>query len=382
MAFRSKANAILAILLLALLGVKVSPAQAPDPASNFRQLLQKIAEFSPNPCGPPYGKEDNWQSAANTERHLFSLAADMVTRGLNATPPGPGSPQERAAAALKKLEQMTAEINASWPDESRFHFQILDLPPALIVKMSIRTHQRFFVFGIADKDSGKPNRSWHRIGSSDDSSEFAVPTSEIDLYPLHRGPSGNARFLAKAIYGGCAGSIGVAYDAREWDPRSTGDTEQIIKQEGSFGLDDKVRGFPQVGKLQTDGPLITLPYCWFSEIDTWDNPSLCAVDTYDVSGDDVKFRSRVFNRPDLVPIAKAIEFAEKRDYPAVLGYCASDAVARRMVREFPPSVYADDLRVTRTGDGKERVEFGYSPAYRFNVEKRGDRWLVTAFRAE
>jgi len=382
MVFRSRTQGVLAIFLLALFGVKFSLAQAPGPASNFRQLLQRIAEFSPNPCGPPYGNEDNWQSAANTERHLFSVAADTVTRELNASASSPGSPQERAAAALKKLEQMSAEINASWPDDNRFHFQVLDLPPALVVKMSIRTHEGFFVFGIPGEDSRKPNRAWRNVGSNEEFSEFSVPPSHFDLYPLHRGPSGNARFLANAIYSGCAGSIGVAYDAREWDPRGIGDFGQIIKQEGSFGLDDKVRGFPQIGKLQTNGPLVTLPYCWFSAIDTWDNPSLCAVDTYDLSGDDVKFRSRLYNRPDLVPIAKAIEYAEKRDYPAVLGYCASDEIARRMVRDVPPSVYADDLRITRTGDGKERVEFGDSPAYRFNVEKKGDRWLVTAFRAE
>jgi hypothetical protein len=382
MAFRSKAKAVVAIILLALVSVKLSLAQTPDPATNFRQLLRKMAEFSPDPCGPPYGKEDNWQSAANTELHLFSWAAGIVTGELNAASSSPGSPWEHAAGALKKLEQMSAEINAAWPDGNRFHFQILDLPPALVVKMSIRTHEGFYVFGGAGEDSGNPNRAWRSVGSNNESSEFSVPPSHFDLYPLHRGPSRNARFLAKAIYSGCAGSIGVAYDAYEWDPIGAGDFEQIIKQEGSFGLDDKVPRFPQIGKLQTGGPLVTLPYCEFSAVDTWDNPSLCAVDTYDLSGDDVKFRSRAYNRPDLVPIARAIEYAEKRNYPAVMGYCASEAVARRMVREFPPSVYADDLRVIRTGDGKERVEFGYSPAYRFDVAKRGDRWLVTAFSME
>ena len=95
-------------------------------------------------------------------------------------------------------------------------------------------------------------------------------------------------------------------------PRST-----TAAEFGSFGLDDKVPGFPQIGKLQTDGPLIIPPYCWFSSIDTWDNPSLCAVDTYDLSRDSVRFRSRTYNRPDLVPIAKAIEYAQQRGYRAV-----------------------------------------------------------------
>jgi hypothetical protein len=190
---------------------------------------------------------------------------------------------------------------------------------------------------------------------------------------------GRARFLAALDSGGCAGSIGVAYDAREWDPKGFGNLEQFIKQAGAFGLDDKVRGFPQIGKLQTKGPMITLPYCWFSDIDTWDNPSLCAVDTYDVSGDTIKFHSRKYNRPDLVPIANVIAYAKKRDYPAVLGYCASSQVARKLVSNVLPFVFAENLRMTRKRKDKEHVELGSGPTYSFDVQKIGDRWRVVAF---
>ena len=283
---------------------------------------------------------------------------------------------------MKKLGQLSAEINANWPDEDRFHFQILDLPPALVLKITIHSHARFFVFGVPEETSGQPNRLWQRVGSDDESSEHEAPRSWIEIYPLHRGAAGNARFLAEFGYTGCAGSSGVVYDAREWNPKGFGDFEQVIKQEGAFGLGDKVPGFAQIGKFRTDGALITLPYCWFSSIDTWDNPSLCAVDTYDTSGDNLKFRSRAYNRPDLVPIAKAIEYAQRRDYPAVLGYCASGEVARRMVRDLPPSVFAGDLRVTRAGKGKETVAIGDPPSYRLDVEKFAGRWLVVAFNAD
>jgi hypothetical protein len=144
-------------------------------------------------------------------------------------------------------------------------------------------------------------------------------------------------------------------------------------------LDDKVPGFEQIGTLRTSGSLITLPYCRFSPIDTWDNPSLCIVDTYDISADDVRFRSRAYNRPDLAPVAKAIEYAEQRDYRAVRGYCASSEVAHRLVRDLPPYVFADDLRVTHTGKDKERVELGDPQTYRFEVEKLSGRWQVVAF---
>ncbi len=276
---------------------------------------------------------------------------EIAAQGLNASALVPSSPQDRAVEALKQLEQMSAEINAAWHEENRFHFQLINLPPALVVKMKVRTHETFFVLGIPQEDSRKPNRLWRRVGSDNVSDEHDVPQASLDLYPLHRGPSGNARFLAKLISSGCAGSIGVAYDAREWDPTGSGSLDQIIKQAGSFGLSEEPE-FPYIGELRTEGSQITLPYCWFSPIDTWDNPRLCAVDTYDLSSDNIQFRSRVYNRPDLLPIAKALEYAEQRDYRAVLGYCASSQVAHRLVREVPPHAGAENLRVTRTGKGE------------------------------
>ncbi len=381
MVFRTIAAAMLACTLIAFSGEQELQAQVQQPASrpSVRQLLQKIGELTPDPCGPPFGKEDNWHSA-NVESRLFEDAADLITRGLNAS--SASLPADRAAEALKELEAMSVKINASWPPESRFHFQILDLPPALVVKMSIRTHQTFFVFGEPEEVAGKPNRSWSEVGFDEEFVQRDVPQSRLDLYPLYSGHSGKTRFLARFVPSGCAGSLGVVYDAREWNPKGTGDFAQIIKQDGAFGLDGKVAGFERVGKLRTEGPLITLPYCWFSAIDTWDNPSLCAADTYDLSGREVKFRSREYNRPDLVPIAKAIEYAQKRDIHAVLGYCDSADVARRMVRDIPPLVVGGDLRITPLGAGKKRVEFDDPPAYRFDVEKHGDRWVVVAFSAE
>lgn len=384
MTLRATLAAVFVLVLLAFAKAEqthCAPAQQSNSVPDIQQLLQKLADFSPDPCGPPYGRERDWHST-DVESRLFEQAADVVTQGLNETPASTALPSYRAAEALKRLERMSAETNAAWPEENRFHFQILDLPPALVVKMTVRTHGRFFVFGIPDQDSGKPNRLWRGVGSDDESVEREVPQSRLDLYPLHRGTSGNARFLAKFIFSGCAGSIGVEYDAREWNPQGIGSVDRVIKQAGAFGLDGNVRGFKQIGELRTEGSLITLPYCWFSSIDTWDNPSLCAVDTYDISGDNVTFRGRTYNRPDLLPIAKAIEYAEQRDYPAVLGYCASGQIADALVRDLPPNLSAEDLRVARTGNEKERVELGSGPAYRFEVEKRDGRWIVVAFSQE
>jgi hypothetical protein len=75
-----------------------------------------------------------------------------------------------------------------------------------------------------------------------------------------------------------------------------------------------------------------------------------------------------------------MEYAEQRDYRVVLGYCASAQIAHAVVRDIPPYVFADDLRVTHTGSGKERIELGYDITYRFDVEKRADQWVVVAFQ--
>jgi len=357
-------------------------ASRPQRRDVFRQSLQELVAYSPDPCDPPHGNENGWHTSA-IESRLFDAAQNVVADALNDSAAAP-APKDRASAALKRLEDESARINTGWPEENRFHFELLDVAPALVVKMGVRSHERFFVFGIFEGVHGKTDATWSEIGSDEEGlADTEVARSGLSLFALHRGPSGNARFLAVFGHAGCAGSTGVVYDAREWNPERLAGLAQIIKQSGNFGLDDKVPGFPQIGALKTEGLRVTLPYCWFSPIDTWDNPSMCAVDTYDLSRDNAKFISRAYNRPDLLPVAKAIEYAEQRDYGALLGYCGSVQVADGMMRDLPPFVYAGAaIHVTPTGNGKKRVEFGDGPTYRFDVEERNGRWLVVAFKSE
>jgi hypothetical protein len=177
----------------------------------------------------------------------------------------------------------------------------------------------------------------------------------------------------------------------EWDAKNSNYLEKILQQDGAAGLTNEALGtkvspkhpFPPIGELKTDGVIVTLPYCWFSALDTWDNPSMCAVDTYDFSGDAIRFVSEQYNRPDLLPIAKAIEYAEKHDYPAVLAYCGSAAVARTMVRELANGYQFEyPLEVKRIGPGRERVRLADSGDRGFVVEQRGDRWVVASFSEE
>jgi hypothetical protein len=383
-----RAAAIVVVLLMAASSgwaqavAEQQAASRPRPQEVFRQSLQELVAYSPDPCGPPYGNENNWHTSA-IESRLFDAAQGIVADALNDRAAA-RAPKDRANSALKRLEDESARLNAGWPEENCFHFELLDVAPALGVKMGVRSHERFFVFGIFEGAPEKAHATWSEIGSDEEGlADPEVPRSFLSLFAMHRGPSGNARFLAKFGRVGCAGSTGVAYDAREWNPEAIAGLAQIIKQSGAFGLDGKVPGFPQIGELKTDGVRVTLPYCWFSPIDTWDNPSMCAVDTYDLSGDNAKFISRAYNRPDLLPVAKTIEYAEQRDYGALLGYCGSVQVADSMMRDLPPFVYAgSEIHVAPTGNGKERVEIGDGPNYRFDVEKRNGRWLVVAFKSE
>lgn len=324
------------------------------------------------------------------------VVAQALNENSDATHPS-GGPRKRDVAALEKLERLSADVNKSWPEDKRFHFEVLDLPPALLVKMPYRNRATFSFFAsFQDREDRKRTDRWQAVGAIND---HKVETGGngydgLDLLPLRRGPSKKPRFLAAFGFVSCGSGVGVSYYAYEWHPEPTGDLDEFIKLEGAvsrFDPSQEPGGFKQpqkdsddaflpVGKFQTQGPIISLPYCWYSAIDTWHNPSLCAVNSYDISGDHVRYAGTVFNRPDLLPIAKAIEYAQARDYPAVLAYCGSPDVAQRMVRDTPPFVWAGtELQIKRTGPQRRHVE---TPTAEFDVEKRGDRWLVVAFRMD
>ena len=138
-----------------------TPQQESVPHPDFHQLLEKIASFSPDPCGLPY--EAN-QESADIESSAFDRAADALTEGLNASGASHSPVLERVTEALTRLQRMSAETNASWPEENRFRFEVLDLPPVLVVKMGLRSHETFFVFGSEGK-SGRLSQDWHRESS-------------------------------------------------------------------------------------------------------------------------------------------------------------------------------------------------------------------------
>src|SRR5512135_2291848 len=100
-------------------------ASEPQPQDAFRQSLQDLVVYSPDPCGPPYGDENNWHTSG-IESRLFDAAQNIVADALNDSAAARAS-KDRASAALKRLEDESARINAGWPEENRFHFELLDV---------------------------------------------------------------------------------------------------------------------------------------------------------------------------------------------------------------------------------------------------------------
>ena len=384
MNWRGAGIAVVAVLAsLSFLWGPSCTAQQGDPIARTEQLVRRLAPAHADPCDGP---GDPISDYYGLEFKVRDAAQAAIAMRLNDPSLASETPQARAQIAVRELEAVSTKINGSWPSEKRLDFQILDLPPALILEWSIRSRSGYIAFGIPTQDN--PKKEWREIGEDDQSLGDAPTWSDFTLYPLHRGPSDHARFLAVSHSGGCAGSYGIQYNAEELDPSGYGGFQQIIKQAGACGLEDGCSGgkltskdpFSPIGKLQTHGPLIALPYCEFTAIDSWDNPSLCALDSYDLSGDEVRFVSRAYNRPDLAPVAKAIEFAQQHNLAAVRGYCASPDVARKLVRTIPPFVSAgSELEVTWVGPDRERVELG-DGGYRFELKKAGDRWLIVSFR--
>ncbi len=376
----------ISVLLFALIAT-ARPQNPPinsDSLEKIRGLLQQLAGAPYSACGAQTGIDSD---VVMNGRKVFAAAVNLVADGMNSAAANGNPPDEQARAALARVERLSSEVNSAWPEGNRFHFQMMDIAPILVVKMNLGSNQTYYVFAKDEKDSWPANRVWHEAGSDDLWLDREPMWTQMDVTPLKRGPSGKARFIASIELGGCAGSFGLEYDAREWDPEP-GNLNQVLKQDGAMGMDEGANGrgptkkdpFAPIGKFEANGALIALPYCWFSPIDFWDNPSLCALDTYDVSGDGIQFRSRAYNRPELVPIAKALEYTEQHDYPATRAYCASDSVARRFFREVGGIETTENPKITPAAGERKRVEFVGS--YRFIVVERGGRWIIESFRSE
>jgi hypothetical protein len=351
-----------------------------QPAQEFKETLTKLAPASPDDCGWVGSSAPRFPGdTARLEDSLFEEADAAVVQSLNE----PGSdPKQAVSQTLELLRNMSNRINENWPRDRRFHYEVLQIEPVFAVGYHIRSRSTWSAFAVADESEWPKkgrNRQWHQVGEDDFRWDAPHADQQMVVYPLQRGPSGLARFLARFSQISCGDGItGIGYDAYQWNPTSVGSLDLILERKGAASRGD----FPKygtIGKLVTSGPRITLPYCEWSALDMTPDALLCSVDTYDVSGNVVRFVSTQTNRPDLETVAKAIRYAEDRDYRAVLAYSASPAVARKMVDLMPPAVYGnasgEDYPPIRGNTQAIDIE-----GLHFALEKRDQEWVITQFQ--
>ena len=126
---------------------------------DLAQGLQKIAALAPDPCLPEQG-----QSADSSAVYrFFPAAAEGIVAELNAPSSARARPLDRARGTLDRLEQMSAAMNGAWPEEERFHYETLDLPPTFVVTMSMASSAAYYLFAVPDGDAGKSNGQWRHF---------------------------------------------------------------------------------------------------------------------------------------------------------------------------------------------------------------------------
>ena len=319
------------------------------------------------------------QDSSKEETTLYEGAVNVVVAALHTGQPGT-PPKEVAERALALVVEQSAAINRAWPADARFHAEVTSLPGLLVLSLSFRSSARWFAVAFG-KAYGDTAPAWHNFGQDQMAFSHPAPRTGITIYPLRSGSSGRSRFLARAFYTGCAGSSGLAYEVQEWDPRY-GNLETVLTQDGALGMDPqpgpvtRKNPFPTIGTLRTTGRKIVLPYCYFSPIDTWDNPDLCVADSYDLSGAEPVFVSRVSNRPDMLALSSALRYAAAHDLQALEGYCLTPALAARLLRGVPSLDITADVK--RRGAGLETVDTG---AGRFTLRRLGGRWVVAGWKS-
>lgn len=352
---------------------------APVSKEDLKETLRQLEQFPPNPCDL---KPEDAKTEAKLNSQLYVKTLAVLEQDLNNENGSSSIPLARVEASLVTLfgrhQGEDSEHTAS-----PVSYELLDLRPILVLKLSVHSQERLFVLEHKGQRAGQ-NPRWQAVdlqAYDDDKNEAPISWRKLALVPLYSGKSSKMRFLSSITRGGCAGSFGVSYSAYEWDPENTdGALEKVIDIHGFLGSDNKVPDFPQIGRLKTAGTLITLPYCQFSVIDTWDNPSLCMVDTYNLSTR-VSFQNRRYNRPDLVPVIQIFKHIGDREYPAIRAYTSSDAIANRILKELQPRAGSEEIKTRSLRSDLERITLSdLVNQSTFIVRKMGKGWKIVGFK--
>ena len=341
----------------------------PEPLERFGQLARRLAGLQPDDCEAPRATDLGSEEIYRIEDKLFAAAADVVLQSLNEDPE---RSLQAAQEALDQLKRIGNRENNGWPEKSRFRFSLFTLPLALAVTLDIRDQASVAFFGVPQAD-----HSWKLIDmlSGTWPRSLHVPREDIELSPLWQGPSKKARFLAVFVGSGCAAPGGEKFTAYQWDPAWVGTLTPVLRRDSTDSDSD---GYSQ----QLSGPVIKIPYCTPTVVDSSLWPQLCSVDTFDLSGDVVKFVGSETNRPDLQVIARVIEYAQKRDLQAVQAYCLTARIARQMTRLMPSQLYFAGQEWKQREPEHEVIEFSDGWVIDFTLDKHEGRWFVSDFKME
>lgn len=262
----------------------------------------------------------------------------------------------------------------------------MSITPALVVKFGVRGQDTFatYIHGPAlDALAGASGKGWHAEAMGDPEWEGHSPHEQLHIYALHRGPSGNPRLLSVKHVSGCAGAGVTFYTAYEWYKISYPPPQPFLWKRNKI-LDrqslDSDRQRPQWLKFEVKGDELKIPYCWTGGLlmSAW--ASVCSSDTYDLSGNFIRWTGTQTDRSDWAVIARVIKLAQRRDLRAVRAYCATEAVASKVTGLMPPgALYFVGINARSLGPGKEELDLSDDWILKFVLVKSAGKWLITAF---
>jgi hypothetical protein len=112
-----------------------------DPMSQFGATLSELATEPPRDCNAD-GLPSN--AVGSTEQRLFKNADDILLKARSGT----NNPPAAAVSALQNLRDLSAKIQANWPQENRFHYEVHNWS-SLIVEVFDTQPSDFFCFWCA-----------------------------------------------------------------------------------------------------------------------------------------------------------------------------------------------------------------------------------------
>lgn len=354
----------------------------PDFAARFQGLAQELSGIAPfEECTDPSAFQS--KSIYGREDKLFEAASGVV---LDALDSHPSDPVQAVTEALERLRRLSQKSEMAWDPATRFRYQVLNIAPALVVKFAVRTQETYatYIHGPAlDALPGASGKGWHAEAMGEPEWKGHSSFEHLHVYALHRGPSGNPRFLSVMRVNSCAGPAVTFYTAYEWHKISYPPPPPFLWTRNKV-LDrkslDSDRQWPHWMNFEVKGDKLKIPYCWDGGLHMSAWASICSLDTYDLSGNFIRLTGTRTDRPDRAVIARVIKLAQQHDLRAVGAYCATEAVANKVTSLMPTGfLYFVGINAKRLGPGKEELELSDDWVLKFTLVKSAGRWLIDGF---